>query len=31
MEFWNSVARDERISEELKEFLSAGNPVEMME
>ena len=31
MEFWNSVARDERISDELKEFLSAGNPVEMME
>ncbi len=31
MEFWNSVARDERISEELKKFLSAGNPVEMME
>ena len=31
IEFWNSVSKDASISEEFKEFLSKGNPVEMME
>lgn len=31
IEFWNSVAQDGRISDKLREFLNAGNPVEMME
>jgi len=30
IEFWESVARDERISNELEDFLRKGNPVEMM-
>jgi hypothetical protein len=30
MEFWNSVAQDDRISEEFGDFLNEGNPVEMM-
>ncbi len=30
LEFWNSVAQDDRISEELRDFLNEGNPVEMM-
>ncbi|WP_028577705.1 type II toxin-antitoxin system HipA family toxin YjjJ [Desulfomicrobium escambiense] len=29
--FWDSVARDGRISSEFQEFLRQGNPVEMME
>lgn len=29
VEFWDSVARDERISNELMEFLCKGNPVEV--
>lgn len=28
-EFWNSVAQDERISEEFRTFLDEGNPAEM--
>jgi hypothetical protein len=30
MEFWNSVAQDDRISEEFRNFLNEGNPAEMM-
>lgn len=30
IEFWNRVAMDDRISDEFKEFLSAGNPVQMI-
>ncbi len=30
MEFWDSVAQDDRISEKFRGFLSEGNPVEMM-
>ncbi|MDO9582315.1 MAG: type II toxin-antitoxin system HipA family toxin YjjJ [Desulfomicrobium sp.] len=30
LEFWNSVAQDPRISEEFREFLNEGNPLEMM-
>ena len=30
IEFWNSVALDDRISDEFKFFLGRGNPVEMM-
>ena len=30
IDFWNSVASDDRISDELKSFLAKGNPVELM-
>jgi hypothetical protein len=30
LEFWNGVAQDDRISEELRDFLNEGNPAEMM-
>lgn len=29
-DFWNRVAEDERISDELKEFLSYGNPINLV-
>lgn len=29
-DFWESVARDDRISDELKNYLNKGNPVELM-
>jgi hypothetical protein len=31
MDFWDSVAKDDRISEEFRKFLAMGNPVELME
>jgi len=30
MDFWNAVAGDDRISDELKDYLAKGNPVELM-
>lgn len=30
-DFWERVARDERISDELKKFLARGNPVDLMQ
>jgi hypothetical protein len=30
-DFWECVARDERISDEFKHFLARGNPVDLMQ
>lgn len=29
-DFWERVSADERISDELREFLSRGNPIDLM-